>query len=57
MPEYVDDQGVGGRMGSEWILLGLVGGGGCSVDPFGSGKGPMAGSCEYGDERADSGAT
>jgi hypothetical protein len=29
---------------------------GCRVDPVGSGFGPMAGSCEYGDEPAGSGA-
>jgi hypothetical protein len=27
------------------------------VDPVGSGQGPVAGSCEYGDEPAGSGAT
>jgi hypothetical protein len=27
------------------------------VDPVGSGYGPMAGSCEYGDEPSGSGAT
>jgi hypothetical protein len=27
------------------------------VDPVGSGQGPVAGSCEYGDEPADSGTT
>jgi hypothetical protein len=26
------------------------------VDPFGSGQGPVSGSCEYGDEPAGSGA-
>jgi hypothetical protein len=29
----------------------------CRVDPAGSGYGPVAGSCEYGDEPSDSGAT
>jgi hypothetical protein len=29
----------------------------CGVDSFGSGQGPMAGCCEYGDELSDSGAT
>jgi hypothetical protein len=27
------------------------------VDPVGSGQGPVAGSCEYGDEPSGSGAT
>jgi hypothetical protein len=30
---------------------------GCRVDPVGSGQGPVAGCCEYGDEPAGSGAT
>jgi hypothetical protein len=29
----------------------------CGVDSFGSGWGPLAGSCEYGDEPSVSGAT
>jgi hypothetical protein len=29
----------------------------CRVDPVGSGWGPVAGCCEYGDEPAGSGAT
>jgi hypothetical protein len=29
----------------------------CRLDPVGSGQGPMAGSCEYGDEPSGSGAT
>jgi hypothetical protein len=29
----------------------------CIVDPVGSGWGPVAGCCEYGDEPASSGAT
>jgi hypothetical protein len=49
----LEDQGVGGRMGSEWIL-GI--GWWCRVNPFGSGQGPVAGSCKYGDERTGSGA-
>jgi hypothetical protein len=32
-------------------------GGGCRVDPVGSGLGPVAGCCEYGDGPAGSGAT
>jgi hypothetical protein len=31
--------------------------GGCRVDPVGSGLGPVAGSCKYGDEPAGSGTT
>jgi hypothetical protein len=31
--------------------------GGCGVDSPGSGKGPLAGSCECGDEPSGSGAT
>jgi hypothetical protein len=30
---------------------------GSRVEPFGSGQGPVAGCCEYGDEPASSGAT
>jgi hypothetical protein len=30
---------------------------GCGVDPVGSGYGPVAGCCEYGEEPSDSGAT
>jgi hypothetical protein len=30
---------------------------GCGVDPVGSGLGPVAGSCERGDEPSGSGAT
>jgi hypothetical protein len=30
---------------------------GCTDDRVGSGKGPLAGSCKYGDEPASSGAT
>jgi hypothetical protein len=29
----------------------------CRLDPFGSGQGPVASSCEYGDEPSGSGAT
>jgi hypothetical protein len=48
----LEDQGVNGRMGSEWDWLGV-----CRLDPVGSGYGPVAGSCEYGDEPPGSGAT
>jgi hypothetical protein len=44
--DHFEDQGIDGRIGSEWIFreIGL----GCRVDQFGSGQGPVAGSCEYG---------
>jgi hypothetical protein len=51
----LEDQGVDGRMGSEWILGRLTGE--CRMDPVGSGQEPVAGSCEYGDELSVSGAT
>jgi hypothetical protein len=53
--EYLEDQGIHRRMGLEWILGRLAGG--CGVDPVGSGQGQVAGSCDYGDELAGSGAT
>jgi hypothetical protein len=34
-----------------------IGWGVCRLDPVGSGQGPVAGSCEYGDEPSGSGAT
>jgi hypothetical protein len=48
----LEDQGVGGKMGSEWILgtLGWV----CGLDSTGSGQGPVAGCCECGDEPSGS---
>jgi hypothetical protein len=30
--DHLDDQGVGGKMGSEWILGRLAWGGGCGLD-------------------------
>jgi hypothetical protein len=51
----VEDQGVDGRMDSEWILGKLAAG--CVVDPVSSGYGPVASSCKYGDEPSGSGAT
>jgi hypothetical protein len=51
-----EDQGVGGKMGSEWILqgdwLGVYG-----FDSTVSGQGPVAGCCECGDEPLGSCAT
>jgi hypothetical protein len=58
MPEVkndLEDQGVDGRMGSEWILGILPEA--CRVYPVGSGYGPVAGSCEYDNEPSGSGAT
>jgi hypothetical protein len=51
----LEEQGVDGRKGSEWILGRLAGE--CRVDPVGSGQEPVAGCCEYGDESAGSSAT
>jgi hypothetical protein len=46
--DHLEDQGVGGKMGAEWILGILVWG--CGLDSTGSGQGPEAGCCECGDE-------
>jgi hypothetical protein len=35
--DHSEDRGVDGRMGLEWILERLAGGGGCRVDSPGSG--------------------
>jgi hypothetical protein len=51
----LEDQGVGGKMGSEWILGGFAWG--CGLDCTGSGQGPVAGCCECGDEPSGSSAT
>jgi hypothetical protein len=51
----LEDQGVGGKMGSEWILGRLPWG--CGFDSTSSGKGPVAGCCENGDEPSGSCAT
>jgi hypothetical protein len=53
--DHLKDQDVDGKMGSKWTLGRLVGG--CGVDSAGSGLGPLAGCCEYGDEPSGSGAT
>jgi hypothetical protein len=53
--DHLKDKGVDGRMGSNWTLGRLVGGG-CGVDSPGSGQGPLAGCCECGDEPSGSGA-
>jgi hypothetical protein len=54
--DHWEDQGVGGTMGSEWIL-GRLAWGGCGLDLTGSGQGPVAGCCECGDEPSGSCAT
>jgi hypothetical protein len=51
----LEDQGVGGKMGSEWILGRLAWG--CGLDSRGSGQGPVADYCECGDEPSGSCAT
>jgi hypothetical protein len=51
----LEDQGVGGKMGSEWILGRLARG--CGLDSTGSGHGPVAGCGECGDEPSGSCAT
>jgi hypothetical protein len=51
----MQDQGVGGKMGSEWTLERLAWG--CGLDSIGSGQGPVAGCCECGDEHSGSCAT
>jgi hypothetical protein len=53
--DHLEDQGVDVSFGSEWILGILIGE--CTMGSVGSGKVPVAGSCEYGDEPACSGAT
>jgi hypothetical protein len=40
--DHLEDQGLGGKMGSEWILGRLAWGGGCGLDSTGSGEGPVA---------------
>jgi hypothetical protein len=51
--DHLEDQGIYGRMGSEWILGRLAGR--CRVDPVGSEYGLVAGSCKYSDEPSGSG--
>jgi hypothetical protein len=52
----LEDQGVGGKTGSEWIL-GRLAWGVCGLDSTGSGQGPVAHCCECGDEPSGSCAT
>jgi hypothetical protein len=47
-----EDQGVGGKMGSELILGRLAWG--CGLDSTVSGQGPVASCCECGDEPSGS---
>jgi hypothetical protein len=54
--DHWEDQDVGGKMGSEWILGRLVWGGG-ELDSTGSGQGSVAGCCECSDEPSGSCAT
>jgi hypothetical protein len=53
--DHPEDQGVGGMMGSEWILGRLAWG--CELDSTGSGQGPVASCCECSDVPSGSCAT
>jgi hypothetical protein len=53
--DHLEDQGVGGKMVSEWIVGRLAWG--CGLDSTGSGQGPVAGYCECSDEPSGSCAT
>jgi hypothetical protein len=56
--DYLEDQGVGRKMGSEWILGRLAWGGGwIGLDSTGSGQEPVTSCCECGDEPSGSCAT
>jgi hypothetical protein len=48
----LEDQGIGGKMGLEWILKRLASG--CGFDSTGSGQRPVAGCCECGAEPSGS---
>jgi hypothetical protein len=50
---HSEDLGVDGRIILEWIL-GKNRLGRCDLDASGSGYGPVAGSCEHGNEPSDS---
>jgi hypothetical protein len=54
--DHLEDQGVGEKVGSEWIL-GRLAWGGSGLDSTGLGQGPVAGCCECGDEPSGSCAT
>jgi hypothetical protein len=51
--DHLEDKGVGGKTGSEWIL-GRLACGGCGLDLAGSGQGPVVGCFECGDEPSGS---
>jgi hypothetical protein len=51
--DHLEDQGVDGRMGSEWIFGRLARG----VEWIQLAQGPVAGCCECSDESSGSGAT
>jgi hypothetical protein len=53
--DHLEDQGVGGSMGSECILGRLAWG--CGLDLIGSGQGPVVGCCGCGDEPSGSWST
>jgi hypothetical protein len=53
--DHLEDQGVVGKMGSEWILGRLAWG--CGFNSTGSGQGQVAGCCTCGDEPLGSCAT
>jgi hypothetical protein len=50
--DHWEDQGIGGKMGSEWILGRLAWG--CGLDSTGSGQGSVAGCGECSDEPSGS---
>jgi hypothetical protein len=57
--DHSEDQGIDGKMESEWDVRkigGWRGGGGAGVHLVGSRLGMVVGSCEYGDEPLGSGA-
>jgi hypothetical protein len=53
--DHSEDQGVAGRMESEWVLGKVAGR--CGVDSFGSGSKPVTSCCKCGDEPSGSAAT
>jgi hypothetical protein len=55
--DHLEDQGVGGKMGPEWILGELAWGGGVDWIRLAQDRGPVAGCCECGDEPSGSCST
>jgi hypothetical protein len=53
---HLEERGIDGKMGSECNYIRKIGWED-GEDPVGSGHGPMADSCKYGDETSVSGAT